>query len=186
VNTFLLLTIAASVVLLIVEGAFLARLPAEKIHSLLRRSILIAGALVVLSLVALGTWHWMFAPVALLLPFIDRLYAKFRATLRQFDPSKGWNHLKQQLMLHRQQRAAAAAARAKAHAAREQQKNTPQRHVDMSRDQALSILGLSRGAGPQEIKDAHRRLMRITHPDRGGTSEQAAQVNRAKDILTNN
>lgn len=176
--------------LLIVEGAFLARLPAEKIHALLRRSILIASALVILSLVALGTWHWMFVPVALLLPFIDRLYAKFRATLRQFDPSTGWNHLKQQLMLHRQQRAAsaAAAARAKAQAAREreQQKNTQQRHVDMSRDQALSILGLSRGAGPQEIKDAHRRLMRITHPDRGGTSEQAAQVNRAKDILTSN
>ena len=184
-NTFLLLAIAASVVLLIVEGAFLARLPAEKIHALLRRSILIAVALVILSLVVLGTWHWMFAPVALLLPFIDRLYAKLRAALRQLDPAAGWQHMAQQFVLYWQRsRTVAASARARAQSAREQQNNSSNRHGDMTRDQALSILGLSRGAGPNEIKDAHRRLMRVMHPDRGGTSEQAAQVNRAKDVLT--
>lgn len=185
-NTFLLLAIAASVVLLIVEGAFLARLPAEKIHTLLRRSILIAVTLVILSLVILGTWHWIFAPLALLLPFIDRIYAKFRAVLRQLDPAVVWQHMTQQFMLYRQRRTVSAATRAKAHSNREQQNNTANRHVDMTRDQALSILGLSRGAGPTEIKDAHRRLMRVMHPDRGGTSEQAAQVNRAKDVLISN
>ena len=187
-NTFLLLTIAASVVLLIVEGAFLARLPAEKIHALLRRSILIAGALVILSLVILGNWHWMFAPVAVLLPFIDRIYAKVRAVLRQFDPAAVLRHITQQFQLYRQRARATASAstRARAKSTREQQNNSATRHVDMTRDQALNILGLSRGAGPSEIKDAHRRLMRIMHPDRGGTSEQAAQVNRAKDVLTGN
>lgn len=185
-NTFLLLTIAASVVLLIVEGAFLARLPAEKIHAILRRSILVAGALVILSLVFLGTWHWMFVPVALLLPFIDRIYAKLRSGLRQVSPAAVWRDIAHQFMQYRQRARTTSSARGKTKSTRQQQNNAATRHVDMTRDQALSILGLSRSAGPTEIKDAHRRLMRIMHPDRGGTSEQAAQVNLAKDVLIGN
>lgn len=187
VNTFLLLTIAASVVLLIVEGAFLARLPAEKIHAILRRSILIASALVVLALVVLGTWHLAFALLAVMLPFIDRIYAKLRERLREFDPAAAWRYTTQQIELYRRRARTVPplSARGKAKPSREQN-NAAARHVDMTREQALNILGLSRGAGPVEIKDAHRRLMRIMHPDRGGTSEQAAQVNRAKDVLISN
>lgn len=165
----------------------MARLPAEKIHALLRRSILIASSLVLLALVLLGTWHWIFLIVAALLPFIDRIYAKLRVGLRQFKPAHVVNNLKQEFKAYRQRaRVVSASARSKANKSREQQNNAASRHVDMTRDQALTILGLSRGAGPTEIKDAHRRLMRIMHPDRGGTSEQAAQVNRAKDILIGN
>lgn len=159
---------------------------AEKIHALLRRSILVAIALVILSQVIFGTWHWMFTPAALLLPFIDRVYAKLRAVLRRLDLTAPWRRMAQRFTLNRQRRSVSAAARAKAQSSREQQHNAAARHVDMTRDQALNILGLSRRAGLQEIKDAHRRLMRIMHPDRGGSSEQAAQVNRAKDVLTNN
>lgn len=185
-NTFLLLTIAASIVLLIVEGAFLARLPAEKIHALLRRSILVASALVILALVFLGTWHWMFVPVAVLLPFIDLVYVKLRNWFKQLNPATARRNLSRLFMQYRQRARAAPSPRAKAHSAREQQNNAASRHVDMTRDQALHILGLNRSARPSEIKDAHRRLMRIMHPDRGGNSEQAAQVNRAKDVLIGN
>lgn len=187
-NTFLLLTIAASLVLLIVEGAFLARLPAEKIHALLRRSILVALAFVILAQVLLGAWHWMVTPLAVVLPFIDMIYAQLRALLRRINLGAAWRYLARLFMLFRQRvRTGASSVRTKAQSSRRDQPHNPAtRHVDMTRDQALRILGLSRGAEAHQIKDAHRRLMRTMHPDRGGTSEQAAQINRAKDVLTGN
>lgn len=53
----------------------------------------------------------------------------------------------------------------------------------MSRAEALKVLDLAEGATPEEIRDAHRRLMRTNHPDRGGSTYLAAQINRAKDVL---
>lgn len=53
----------------------------------------------------------------------------------------------------------------------------------MSREEALSILGLEAGANPDEVRKAYRRLMDKVHPDHGGSSYLAAQINRAKDIL---
>ncbi|MGE3335459.1 MAG: DnaJ domain-containing protein [Rhodospirillaceae bacterium] len=53
----------------------------------------------------------------------------------------------------------------------------------MSRDEALRILGLKDGAGPEEVKTAYRKLMAQLHPDRGGSDYLAAKVNQAKDFL---
>jgi hypothetical protein len=55
--------------------------------------------------------------------------------------------------------------------------------ADMTRDEALAVLGLAEGATEEEIKAAHRRLIRRTHPDAGGTADLAARINRAKDVL---
>ena len=53
----------------------------------------------------------------------------------------------------------------------------------MTADEAYSILGLSPGATPDQIKDAHHRLMIKLHPDHGGSDYLATQINRARDVL---
>ena len=55
--------------------------------------------------------------------------------------------------------------------------------TDMTREEALAVLGLAEGATEQEIKAAHRRLIQRVHPDVGGSSDLAARINRAKDVL---
>ena len=48
---------------------------------------------------------------------------------------------------------------------------------------ALEILGLKRGAAREDVVLAHRQLMRLIHPDRGGSEYLSKQLNAARDIL---
>jgi preprotein translocase subunit Sec63 len=49
--------------------------------------------------------------------------------------------------------------------------------------EARAILGVPAGAGADEIRAAHRRLVVGVHPDRGGSAELARRVNAARDLL---
>jgi hypothetical protein len=53
----------------------------------------------------------------------------------------------------------------------------------MSRAKALEVLGLKDGATVDDVRAAHRRLMKTMHPDLGGSDFLAAQINEAKDVL---
>jgi hypothetical protein len=53
-----------------------------------------------------------------------------------------------------------------------------------SREEAMAILGVGPDATAADIQEAYTRLIRRVHPDQGGASGLAAQVNAARDRLS--
>jgi DnaJ domain len=58
-----------------------------------------------------------------------------------------------------------------------------QRSGAMGHEEALAVLGLKPGASADDIRTAHKRLMKEFHPDKGGSDYLASKINEAKDVL---
>ncbi|MDE5057064.1 DnaJ domain-containing protein [Wolbachia endosymbiont of Drosophila bicornuta] len=54
---------------------------------------------------------------------------------------------------------------------------------NMSEDEALKILGLNPEASQNEINKAYQNLMKLVHPDKGGSEYFAQKLNAARDKL---
>lgn len=53
----------------------------------------------------------------------------------------------------------------------------------MSREEALSVLGLTTEANDKDIDVAWKKLISQIHPDKGGTDYLAAKINEAREVL---
>jgi len=48
---------------------------------------------------------------------------------------------------------------------------------------ARKLLGVRANAERSEIIEAHKRLLAMVHPDRGGSNDQVHEANAARDLL---
>ena len=125
-------------------------------------ALALVAALAVLA--ATGRLHWLAAAGAVVLPFLRKAFGllfRLGPILARVFTMRG-----------QQDAGGASGARAGGGAA-----------AMMTRRQALQVLGLAAGASRQEIVDAHRRLMAKNHPDKGGSTFIAQQLNEAKRVL---
>ena len=111
-----------------------------------------------------GRLHWLAAVGAALLPFLRRGF--------------GWiRYLPWIRQLYQQTRSQGP------HAANSGSAGTAPGSGDMSAIQARQVLGLGTHPNKEEVIAAHRRLMQKLHPDRGGSTFLAQQLNEAKRVL---
>lgn len=59
---------------------------------------------------------------------------------------------------------------------------TPTSH-QQALHRARKLLGIPWGASHSEIIEAHKRLISLVHPDKGGTNVQVHEANAARDLL---
>ena len=53
----------------------------------------------------------------------------------------------------------------------------------MTKREAALILGVRESSSAQRIKEAHRKIMVLNHPDAGGSTYMSGKINEAKELL---
>ena len=126
------------------------------------KATLVACALLLIGLAAIGRVHWIGALLASALAGMRFLLPIIFKSLPLLAP-----FLK----------------RAKAEQANNGSNTNTVNSSDMTKDEAFAILGLDANASEKEIVMAHRRLIQKLHPDTGGNEYLATQLNIAKAVL---
>ncbi len=54
---------------------------------------------------------------------------------------------------------------------------------NMSKSEALKILGLTEDVKSSDVNQAYHNLMKSIHPDKGGSAYLAQKINEARDVL---
>lgn len=142
---------------------FLQKASPEERQPYIKKSILVGLVLCFLLLAATGRLSWIIAAFSVMIAFVLR----FVPLLLRYAPQV------QRLWRLMRERGYFA-----------QDKATNVRHTGvMTVDEAYKVLGLTASATAKDIIDAHRKLIAKNHPDRGGSSYLAAQINQAKNLL---
>lgn len=155
-------------VLILVGALYLVRwflkTPAENVAATIRKSAFFVVGIGLIALAATGKLHWLFAFLGAAIPVLVRQGPNLLRLFGLYQTVKG---------------------------ARNQSGPQPQggstqrppRGNRMSPDEAYAVLGLQTGASKEAIIKAHRELIQKVHPDRGGSTHLAAQINEAKRVL---
>lgn len=144
----------------------------DKAISLQQFFVLYVLALVGLVLIGLGLsgrLHWLFALFGAVLPFFSGLT---RWGIRAWRAAGVVRALRQLIAELTGLKSSDAASN------RSENVSSP-----MTVAQALDILGLEGQPDSEQIKAAHRKMIQKLHPDRGGSTLLAKQVNEAKQVL---
>lgn len=80
-------------------------------------------------------------------------------------------------------RAKSGAGRGRRRAGAGEGRGGGRRGTTMDVEEAYSVLGVAPGVSETEILDAHRKLMKLVHPDKGGSDYLASKINEARDRL---
>lgn len=135
--------------------------PAERKKFIIKYSLYGAAAIMIL-LVITGRLHWIAAGLAALLPIGQKI---FYTAMRLMPFLKYWQAKQQKTQDG-------------------QQSSTSTFTGKMSVKEAQEIMGLDTLDSVDQISKRHKELMQKMHPDRGGSDYLAAQINQAKETLT--
>ena len=160
------LVIGVAVLILLLLGlSALSRASVSTIRMLLTGIAAASGLLIVVLLVIAGQGPRIMAAIALIAPYLWRRWQV--SGMAGFTPGGG-----------------ASGAGARPGPEPGAAPPPPRRgKTGMTQQEAYDILGLPPGARKAEILEAHRRLMRMAHPDAGGSDWLAARINQARDTL---
>ncbi len=53
----------------------------------------------------------------------------------------------------------------------------------MTVEEAREVLGVAPDATPEGIRAAYMKLIRVVHPDHGGSTHFSKELNRAREVL---